>query len=77
MEQTLARNPQIARQLVDLFLARFAPEGLDAVAAEARATDILGEIEAALEEVSNLDEDRIIRRFLNCIESTLRTNFMQ
>jgi len=77
MEQTLARNPKIARWLVDLFLARFAPGELDAAAAEARATDILGKIEAALDEVSNLDEDRIIRRFLNCIESTLRTNFAQ
>ena len=76
MEQTLARNPHIARWLVDLFLTRFAPGDTDA-AAEARATELLGEIEAALEEVSNLDEDRIIRRFLNCIESTLRTNFGQ
>ncbi len=77
MQQTLARNPRIARWLVDLFLARFVPGDLDAAAAEARATELLGEIEAALEEVSSLEEDRVIRRFLNCIESTLRTNFAQ
>lgn len=44
---------------------------------EARAKALVGEIETALEAVSNLDEDRIIRRFLNCIETTLRTNFAQ
>ena len=77
MQQTLAHNPRIARCLVDLFLARFAPEGSDADAAQERAQALVAEIEEALEEVANLDEDRIIRRFLNGIESTLRTNFMQ
>jgi glutamate dehydrogenase len=82
MQQTLARNPHLARRLVDLFLARFdrgvaAGEGPPGDPAEDRATALVGEIEAALEEVANLDEDRIIRRFLNCIESTLRTNFAQ
>jgi len=73
MEQTLSQNPAIARLLVDLFLARFA-------AAEGKSDDpaaLIGQIEAALEGVSNLDDDRIIRRFLNCIESTLRTNAAQ
>jgi glutamate dehydrogenase len=77
MEQTLARNPHIARRLIDLFLARFVPRDGEGAAAEERAQEIVGEIEAALEEVANLDEDRIIRRFLNCIDSTLRTNFAQ
>jgi len=80
MEQTLADNPAITRRLVDLFLARFAdilPAGKKMDDPEARARKIVGEIEAALEAVGNLDEDRIIRRFLNCIEATLRTNFMQ
>ncbi len=85
MEQTLANNPTITRRLVDLFLTRFAAQpsvggraGKKAAGdSEARAKALVGEIEAALEAVSNLDEDRIIRRFLNCIESTLRTNFAQ
>lgn len=85
MEQTLANNPAITRRLVDLFLVRFAAadgggsvtDDAEALAVETRAKAIAGEIEAALEGVANLDEDRIIRRFLNCIESTLRTNFAQ
>ena len=74
MEQTLADNPAITRRLADLFLVRFGP-GEDN--REERARALAEEIEAALEEVVNLDEDRIIRRFLNCIESTIRTNFAQ
>jgi len=75
MEQTLANNPTIAKALVDLFVARFAlpSEGGDAE----RANALVADIEHALDEVVNLDEDRIIRRFLNCIRATLRTNFAQ
>ena len=67
----------VTRRLVELFDARFNPalkqDGTKG--AEAAAKRLLGEIEAHLEQVSNLDEDRIIRRFLNVIQSTLRTNF--
>jgi glutamate dehydrogenase len=75
MEQTLGRNPQIARALVDLFLIRFDPrqEGDRADALHERRADI----ERFLDFVSNLDEDRILRRFLNLIEVTLRTTFFQ
>ncbi len=75
MEQTLSQHPFIARRLVDLFLARFAQRETADKTADPAA--IAAEIESALEDVSNLDDDRIIRRFLNCIESTLRTNFAQ
>ena len=44
---------------------------------EQRRAAIAAEIEAALDEVTNLDEDRILRRFLNPIQATLRTNFFQ
>jgi glutamate dehydrogenase len=75
MEQTLGRNPQIARALVDLFLLRFDPrlEGDRAAALKDRRLDI----ERFLDFVSNLDEDRILRRFLNLVEATLRTTFFQ
>jgi glutamate dehydrogenase len=72
MEQTLARNPRIARALVDLFLERFDPRRAGAGSAELRAG-----IDTLLEGVQNLDEDRILRRFLNLIEATLRTNYFQ
>ncbi len=75
MEATLTRNATLARNLVDLFLARFDP-------AKAKDSARLGKklvtaINAQLDQVSNLDEDRIIRRYLNLILSTLRTNFFQ
>jgi glutamate dehydrogenase len=75
MEDTLAGNPRIARLLVQLFMARFDPDG--GAAADTAAEKITAEIRELLDEVSNLDEDRIIRRFLNVIKSTLRTNFFQ
>lgn len=93
MEETLARNPAIARRLVELFLCRFDP---DPVTAEPEVDDwetvsiatwtpfsarseeeLVAEIESLLELVEHLDEDRIIRRFRNLIRAALRTNFFQ
>ncbi|MFZ5791330.1 MAG: NAD-glutamate dehydrogenase [Pseudomonadota bacterium] len=75
MEETLARNAGIAALLVKLFHTLFDPtSGADV---EARAQAIRAEIEKALDKVANLDEDRILRRFLNLILSTLRTNYFQ
>ena len=75
MERTLNDHPSIARMLVELFHARFTPEAR--AGAERHATALLVNIEEALEKVSSLDEDRILRRFLNIIQATLRTNFFQ
>ena len=75
MEATLGRNPQLTRRLVDLFIARFDPKRQPDAQDSCRR--LVAAIEADLERVSNLDEDRIIRRYLNLILSTLRTNFFQ
>ncbi len=75
MEQTLASNPDIARLLVDLFLVRFMGKGTERD--EQLALDQNKKINGLLDKVTNLDEDRIIRRFRNVIECTLRTNFLQ
>jgi glutamate dehydrogenase len=72
MEETLAKNPTLARALVDLFLETFDPRRAGAGSAAIRE-----EIGRLLAGVKNLDEDRILRRFLNLIEATLRTNFFQ
>lgn len=80
MEETLAGNPKITHLLVELFQCRFAQNISDERSNEERDADaakIVEEIRVLLDQVSNLDEDRIIRRFLNCIECTLRTNFAQ
>ena len=73
MEETLARHAAITGRLAALFVARFDPDHPDA----ARCEQLAEGIEAALEAVAVLDEDRILRRFLAVILATLRTNFYQ
>ncbi|MCA8978494.1 MAG: NAD-glutamate dehydrogenase, partial [Planctomycetes bacterium] len=72
IKATLAAHPAIARQLVELFIARFdpaAPEGAS------RAAERVAAIERALEGVDNLTEDRVLRQFLGLIQATTRTNY--
>ncbi|MCW5731451.1 MAG: NAD-glutamate dehydrogenase [Alphaproteobacteria bacterium] len=75
MEDTLAGNPAIARRLVEFFHARFDPRLTED---RPRLMEGLrGGVLQALDQVASLDEDRILRRFLNLIEAALRTNFYQ
>ena len=75
MEQTLAHYPSLSAQLVKLFKTRFDPaEGADR---DARCKQLVEDITATLDNVANLDEDRILRQFLAMIQATLRTNFYQ
>ena len=75
MEDTLSDNAHITRLLAELFLVRLDPESKQK--AEKETERLKEEIEAALDEVASLDEDRILRRFLNAILATLRTNYFQ
>ena len=75
MEQTLSANAGITRLIVGLFMTLFDPEG--GGASEARAQSIRETLASRLDEVVSADEDRILRRFANAIESTLRTNYFQ
>ncbi|GAC14807.1 NAD-glutamate dehydrogenase [Aliiglaciecola lipolytica] len=74
MANTLANYPNIAKQLIELFANRFDPSKKRS---EKKAESILGDIKERLDQVSNLDDDRIIRRYLDMILATLRTNFYQ
>ncbi|HEX2164073.1 MAG TPA: NAD-glutamate dehydrogenase domain-containing protein, partial [Thermoanaerobaculia bacterium] len=76
MAATLARNPKTARHLVALFQARFDPALADAERAE-RIDATQKSLRRSLQQVANLDEDRILRRFLNLMHATLRTNYFQ
>ena len=73
IESTLSANAAIARNLVALFKARFDPEREADGDADAAAR--LAEIEAALDSVDNLSEDRVLRQLLALIMATTRTNF--
>jgi glutamate dehydrogenase len=74
IEQVLARNPDIAGLLIELFHARHA---LTVEDRERAQKTVHGRIDAALNDVPSLDDDRIIRRLRNVIECSLRTNFYQ
>ncbi|KAA5606082.1 NAD-glutamate dehydrogenase [Roseospira marina] len=76
IEQALAKHADIAARLVALFEARFDPDRPEEEAAR-RQREIVGAIEEALNAVTNPDEDRILRRYLNLIQATLRTNHFQ
>jgi len=75
LESTLANHPEVARLLVDLFVTRLDPAGGDGRDERIAAIEI--KILGGLEAVASLDEDRILRRYLNLMQSTLRTNFFQ
>ena len=74
LSQALIDNAGVTRRIVDLFHARNNPFG----DAEARADAIRrldGEIAWALDAIDSADADRILRRFLNLVRVTLRTNY--
>ena len=74
LENTLAAHPDATRLIVQLFETGFDPSAKDRTA---RSDDIVARFNRMLDEVSNLDEDRILRRFVNLVQATLRTNFYQ
>jgi glutamate dehydrogenase len=76
MWATLCRHHGLARQIVTLFYARFDPYA-EAAGRQAHAQAVAADIEAALKNVDSLDEDRILRRFVNAVMAALRTNFFQ
>ncbi|VVC76874.1 NAD-specific glutamate dehydrogenase [Aquicella siphonis] len=75
IENTLVNNTAIASSLIKLFNAMHNP------AKTAREKNLPAQIEKqildTLETVTSLDEDKIIRRYLDLIKATLRTNFYQ
>ncbi|MDB5506966.1 MAG: NAD-glutamate dehydrogenase [Devosia sp.] len=71
----LNAQPEAATALVRLFETLFDPEltaDRDSASAPSRQA-----IAAALDATTSLDEDRILRRFLNLVEASLRTNAFQ
>ena len=74
VEQALTRNPDLARLLVEQFHALNDPNG---TSTPDHAQMIAQRIDAALNDVQSLDDDRIIRRLRNVVANTLRTNFYQ
>ncbi len=74
MWKALNSNSTITTDLVSLFYARFDPKAKNR---EKTQKTLITSIHSALENVSSLDEDQIIRRFKNVIIGTKRTNFFK
>jgi glutamate dehydrogenase len=72
---TLNKHAPIAAEIAALFHARFDPSANNG--RELREKNIAASIEMLLADVDVLDEDRIVRHFLNAVQSALRTNFYQ
>jgi glutamate dehydrogenase len=78
MWATLVKHAPVAAEIVHLFHERFDPRSdLPAEERAAREAAVVAEIESALAEVESLDEDRILRHFVNAVLSAIRTNFYQ
>src|SRR5690606_29553211 len=75
---TLINHPEIAKELVRLFRIRFyLARKLTAEDLEDKQQKLEQAILAELDNVAVLNEDRILRRYLDLIKATLRTNFFQ
>lgn len=75
IESALNNNPAIARKLIQLFHARFHP-GVEQDN-EKHFQELVKDIYNDLDNVANLDEDKIIRQYVHAISATMRTNFYQ
>ncbi len=81
MADTLTRHLPITRRLVELFRNRFDPAlhpGDEALAQRRQREEALRvQIIAALDDVDNLSQDRIIRSYMALMLATVRTNAFQ
>jgi glutamate dehydrogenase len=78
VENALLTHASLTRKLVELFHILHKPGKYEnARAAKAASEPLIKAVTIALENVSNPDEDRILRRYLNLIQCTLRTNYYQ
>ncbi|MEW5248469.1 NAD-glutamate dehydrogenase [Microbulbifer sp. 2201CG32-9] len=75
---TLASHVEITRNLVALFRAMFDPRiNTSNKQDQTRVERLISKIHDGLDGVDNLNEDQVIRRYLDLILATLRTNFFQ
>lgn len=75
MEEVLSKYPHICHLLLQLFSCKFDPQSKEE--RESVQEEIIHKINSLLENVMNLDEDRIINKFMNVIQATVRTNYYQ
>jgi glutamate dehydrogenase len=75
---TLNRHAGMARDLIELFHVRFDPDRKFSMdQRKAQQERVRKRLDSALAHVPSLDEDRILRHYINLIFATVRTNFFQ
>jgi glutamate dehydrogenase len=74
IEKTLATYPEITKDLILFFIAKFDPKN---TATEKNLLSMEEKILQSLEKVTSLDDDRTLRRLFNLMKATLRTNYFQ
>lgn len=75
IETTLEKNKILVRQLIDLFQLLFNPNRETSFSTS--LPELQQQIKVELTNVLNLDEDRILRRYWEVLQATLRTNYFQ
>lgn len=74
IEETLVKYSKIARGLVELFEIKFS---LDNDFSDRKYNACVKNIKKLAQNVDTLDQDRIVNKYLELIEATVRTNFYQ
>lgn len=78
IQETFFNNSGIAQLLIEWFKLHFSPENLsDHLFSEEKKLLIKQNIYDAFEQVSNLNEDRVLRQYFQVMLATLRTNYYQ
>ncbi|MBS0294995.1 MAG: NAD-glutamate dehydrogenase [Proteobacteria bacterium] len=77
-EAAVRDHPEVTRLLLAFFHAKFDPRTADTAEARVkRAEDLFKQIQDALQSVTSLDDDRVLRRLALLIQAMKRTNYYQ
>jgi glutamate dehydrogenase len=75
---TLRKHAGITKGVVLMFHLRFDPRlAMSVEDRQAKQSDLVARLEEALGQVTSLDEDRMLRAFINLVQAAVRTNFYQ
>ena len=74
---TLVNQLSVTRNLIALFKAKFDPRLNEGRDSSERIDRLRNKILEELDSVANLNEDRILRRYLAMMDASLRTNYFQ
>jgi glutamate dehydrogenase len=75
IEDVFVKFPHITKKLIDFFHVKFDPE--EKKSRKSRCDSLCSDIEGSLDEIKSIEEDKILRKFLNLIQATQRVNYYQ